>query len=108
MINKLENVLKELNIELAYQEYDGKSNEYIIYDIYDLRDNNFADDVNLTCTYYITMNYWHKSLDKIKNYKPIIKHMKNNGFYFVNMKTLNKSNNFFGKNFIFKIDCMEE
>ena len=108
MINKLEEVLKELNIELGYQEYDGKSDEYIIFDIYDLRDTNFADDVNLTCTYYVTLNYWHRSLNKINNYKTIINKLKDNGFYFSNMKTLPKSNNFFGKNFTFKIDCMEE
>ena len=94
MIVKLENILKELNIELAYQEYDGDAEEYLIFDIYDLRENDFADDINLSLTNYITINYWHK--------------LKDNGFYFIAMKTLNKTDSFYGKNFTFKIDCMEE
>lgn len=108
MIVKLENILKELNIELAYQEYDGDAEEYLIFDIYDLRENDFADDINLSVTNYITINYWHKSLNKINNYKDIIKKLKDNGFYFIAMKTLNKTDSFYGKNFTFKIDCMEE
>lgn len=102
MLDELEKILLTLNIELAYQEYAGSADEYIIFDIYDEKDSEFAEDENLEETYFITLNFWHKSKASIKKYKTIKKLLKNNGFFFDSMTTLKSENDFLGKNFLFQ------
>lgn len=103
MYEKLENVLKELNIELAFQEYSGNSEEYIIYDIFNDRESEWADDKAIEKISYITINYYHKSLSKLKNYDVIKKHLKDNGFSYDDSTTLNKKDGYYGRNFLFTI-----
>ncbi len=104
MLKKIEEVLKQLNIEIAYQVYNGSSDEYIIFDIYDEKDSEFSEDENLGVTYYITINYWHKSKSCISKYKTIKNLFKNNGFFFYSMTTMPIQNSLFGKNFTFKFE----
>lgn len=101
MLERIENILKELNIELAYQEYNGEANEYIIFDIFNEKDIEYADDINLGTNYYITINYWHKSLSKVNMPKLIKELMKKHGFFFDGMKSLPKYKGFHGKNLDF-------
>ena len=101
MLEHLEEVLKLLNIELAYQEYAGASEEYLIFDIYSEKDSEYIEDENLGVIYYITLNYWHKSKSCIKKYRTIKKLLKDNGFFFDDMKTLKSEKGFLGKNFLF-------
>ncbi|EJT6340400.1 hypothetical protein N2W42_001147 [Clostridium perfringens] len=111
MLEKIEKLLKTLNIDLGYQIYNGNADEYIIFDIVSERDTTFADDVNLEEKKYITINYWHKSKSGIKKYKEIKKLFKKNGFFFDSMKTLSRSSGvydsadeFYGKNFVFTME----
>lgn len=108
MLNYLEETLKKLNIKLGYQVFEEIADEYLIFDIYSEKDIEFVDNVNLEITYFITLNYWHKSLSKISNYKIIKKHMKKAGFEFNDIKTLKKEKGLYGKNFTFTITEMEE
>lgn len=101
MLERLESILKELNIELAYQEYSGDADEYIIFDVFNENDSEYADDINLGVVYYITLNYWHKSLAKLNKIKVIKELMKSHGFFFDGMKSLGKDKGFYGKNLDF-------
>lgn len=101
MLEKLESILKELNIELAFQEYTGDAEEYIIFDVFNEKDSEYADDTNLGVVYYITLNYWYKSLSKINKPKIIKELMKSHGFFFDGMKSLQKYKGFHGKNLDF-------
>ena len=101
MLEHLEEVLKNLNVELAYQEYQGSAEEYLIFDIYTEEDSEFVEDENLEVIYYITLNYWHKSKSCIKKYREIKKLLKNNSFFFDSIKTLKSERGFLGKNFLF-------
>lgn len=109
ILEQLENILKELGIELAYQKYEGKSDEYLIFDVYDNKDSDYCDNTNLKELHYVTINYWHRSKSKIKNYSRIKKLLKNNGFFFDGMKTLSKTDGLYGKNldFIYEGDVEE-
>ena len=100
MHNKIVEVLETLGIDLAFMEYEGNSNEYIIFNIYNEESNNFADDDNLSDVYYIQVNYWFKSLKNIKNYEKIKDLLKENGFMFDGAKDL-KDNGYYGKNMDF-------
>ena len=53
MHNKLVEILESLGIDIAFMEYEGNANEYIIFDIYNELDSNFSDDENLSNTLYI-------------------------------------------------------
>lgn len=100
LIEELELLLKKLNIEFEMQKYNGDSDEYVIFDIYNEKDTDYCNIGNLTTTYYITLNYWHKNKFCRTKYDTIKKLFKCNGFFFYSAKTL-KSDNMFGKNFIF-------
>lgn len=115
MLEKVEELLKTLEIELAYQFYSGNSDEYIVFDISNENDITYADDNNMEVKKYLTINYWHKKKSKMQNYKKIKKLFKDNGFFFSSMKTLNKSigsfdrtDDFYGKNFIFTMEEFED
>ncbi len=108
MLKKIEELLKTLNIDLGYQIYDGNSNEYIIFDIASEYDTTFADDDNLEEKKIVTINYWHKNKSGIEKYIEIKKLFKNNGFFFDSMKTLNPSQGFYGKNFIFILEELND
>ena len=100
MHNKLVEVLETLGIDLAFMEYEGNSNEYIIFNIYNEEANNFADDDNLSDVYYIQVNYWFKSLKNLDKYNEIKELLKENGFMFDGAKDL-KDNGYYGKNMDF-------
>lgn len=100
MHNKIVEVLETLEIDLAFMEYEGNSNEYIIFDIYNEKYSDFSDDDNLSETYYIQVNYWFKSLKNIDKYKKIKELMKENGFIFDSAKDL-KDKRYYGKNMDF-------
>ena len=100
MHNKIVEVLETLGIDLAFMEYEGNSNEYIIFNIYNEESNNFADDDNLSDVYYIQINYWFKSLKNLNKYNKIKDLLKENGFMFDGAKDL-KDNGYYGKNMDF-------
>ena len=100
MHSKLVEVLEALGIDVAFMEYEGNANEYIIFDIYNELDSNFSDDKNLSNTYYIQVNYWFKSLKNINKYNEIKELLKNNGFIFDSAKDV-KDSGYYGKNMDF-------
>lgn len=100
IIEEIEHLLAKLNTEFEMQAYSGKSDEYIIFDIYNEKDTDLCNKGNLTTTYYITLNYWHKDKSCRKKYDIIKKLFKDNSFFFDSAKTL-KSENLIGKNFTF-------
>lgn len=100
MHNMLVEILESLGIDIAFMEYEGNSNEYIIFDIYNELDSSFSDDKNLSNTYYIQVNYWFKSLKNINKYNEIKELLKNNGFIFDSAKDV-KDNGYYGKNMDF-------
>lgn len=75
-------ILETLGIDLAYQEYDGSSEEYIVFYIDNENDDNFSDDINETEEYEIVVRYYYKSLKNIEKYKKIKSLMKQNNFSF--------------------------
>lgn len=92
--------LLPLDIELGFMEYQGNAKEYIIFSIYNESESNFCDDMNLSDTYYIQVNYWFKSLQNITKYEQIKNILKNNGFYCKNSTDL-KDGEFYGKSMDF-------
>lgn len=100
MHNKLVEILEELKIDVAFQEYTGYADEYIIFNIYKDEDSDFVDNINLSETYYISINYWFKSKSKISKYKIIKDHLKKNGFTYDGGKDL-KGKDVVGRNLDF-------
>lgn len=109
MYDKVIKALEELNIDIAFQEYEGAEDEYIIFDIHLEKEEDFASDIAHTNISYITINYCHKSKLGINKYKEIKGIMKQHGFFFDSSKTIPKDGDFYIKNFdfIYKED-MEE
>ncbi|MEG0667842.1 MAG: hypothetical protein RR460_04375 [Clostridium sp.] len=101
MHNKLVEILEQLKIPIAFQEFDGESDEYIVFDVYHDEDSDFYDNENLSETYYITLNYWFKSKSNIKKYKKIKSLLKDNDFVYTGGKDL-ISNGYLGRNLDFK------
>ena len=100
MHNKLVEVLETLGVDIAFMEYEGNSNEYIIFDIYNELDTDFSDDNSLSDTYYIQVNYWFKSLKNLDRYIKIKELLKENGFIFDSAKDV-KDSGYYGKNMDF-------
>lgn len=100
------NILKSIGIEAYYQECTNKSNEYVVYNIYQEKDAEIVDNKSNATLYYITINYWYKKdnieLIKSDRYKEIKKIMKSNGFKFDGCVDL-LGEMYFGKNMDFKI-----
>ncbi|CEK34340.1 MAG: hypothetical protein KIB00_16315 [Paeniclostridium sordellii] len=103
MHNYLVGILETLGIDIAWVEYEGNSDEYIVFSIYGDEESDFADNQNLSETYYITINYYFKSLKNIDKWKKIRDLLKQNGFSYDGGEDL-KLKNIHGKNmdFIYK------
>ena len=92
MIEKLIiDTLKDLNIPIYLDECDGSDDEYIVFSIYNAEDSDFVDDVNLSETYYMTVNYWCGSLKNLNKYKEIKNKLKSNGFTFDTWNNISKN-----------------
>ncbi len=102
MHNEIVEILEVLGIDLAWQEYSGNSNEYIIFSIYNDEDANYFDDESLTEIYYINITYWYESKKNINKWKEIKKLMKSKGFIYDDGKDL-KDKNLYGKSMDFII-----
>ncbi|WP_312288158.1 hypothetical protein [Terrisporobacter sp.] len=102
-------ILESLNIDVAFMEYEGNNSEYIIFSIYDEREEDFTDDKNDSEVFYIDIKYWFKDKTKINNYKKIKSLLKSEGFIFDGAKDL-KTNNYYGKSldFIYEKNTEEE
>ncbi|CEJ74229.1 Uncharacterised protein [[Clostridium] sordellii] len=103
MHNYLVGILETLGIDIAWMEYEGDSDEYIVFSIYDDKESDFFDNTNLSETYYITINYYFKSLKNIDKWEKIRDLLKENGFAYDGGEDL-KTKNIYGKNmdFIYK------
>ena len=100
MINKkIIEILRDL-VPVYYQETSNKPDKYIIFSIYDEQDTMIYDDINLSETYYITLNYWYKNPSDLKLYKQIKEKLKSNGFTFDGASDL-KDGEYYGKNMDF-------
>lgn len=92
MRQKIVDALTPLNIELAWNKYDGDSDEYIIFSIYNSNITDECDDSHLSEVYYVNISYWFKSLSCLKKEKQIKKSMLTSGFAFDGSKDLQDSN----------------
>ena len=88
MRQKIVDALTPLNIEVAWNKYDGDSDEYIIFSIYNSNINDECDNGHLSEVYYVTISYWFKSLSCLKKEKQIKKSMLTAGFAFDGSKDL--------------------
>lgn len=88
MRQKIVDALTPLNIELAWGGYDGESDEYIIFSIYNNQTNDECEDEYLSEVYYVTLTYWSKSFSMLKKEQQIKKFMKGAGFAFDSSKDL--------------------
>ena len=104
------NILESLNIEIGMDELDTTESldEYIVFSIYNDKDSNICDEGNLSETYYISVNYWFKSMKNLNKHKEIKSLLKKHGFIYNDGKRL-KSEGVHGKNmdFIYVIDISE-
>ena len=105
MHNKICEILETIGIDVSFMGYEGKSNEYVIFSIYDDEDEDFNDDTNDSEVFYINITYWFKSKSNINKYKRIKELMKENNFIYDGSKDL-KDDGYFGKSldFIFTYD----
>lgn len=88
MYNKIIEILQQLNIDIAINQYEGDSDEYILIGIYKDEDSDFFDNINLSETYYINVTYWFKSKTNIEKYKKIKSLLKKHGFIYDGGKEL--------------------
>lgn len=100
MHNKIVEVLETLGIDIAFMEYEGNSDEYITFSIYDDEDSDFNDDTNDSEVSYINITYWFKSKLNINKYKKIKELMKKNNFIYDGGKD-RKNGNYYGKSLDF-------
>lgn len=89
MYDKIIGILQELNVDIAINQYEGDSDEYILLSIYKDEDSNFFDNTNLSETYYINVTYWFKSKSNIEKYKKIKSLLKAHDFSYDGGKELN-------------------
>lgn len=82
MHQSIVDILETLGIDLAYGEYTGDADEYIVFSIYRDNEDDFADNKNLSEVYYITVNYYFKSLKNIEKWKRIRDLLKENEFIY--------------------------
>lgn len=99
MNSKIINLLKDI-VPTYYQETTQCPDKYCIFSYYDEQDSMFYDDVNLSETYYIKINYWYKKPNDMMLYKTIKKILKSNGFIFDGASDL-KDGDYRGKNMDF-------
>lgn len=111
MRSKIFNILKSININAYYQECTNKTDEYVVYSIYQEKDTEVADNTSQATMYYLTINYWYKKGDRLladkDRYKEIKKIMKSNGFGFDGCVDI-VGETHFGKNMDFKIEICNE
>lgn len=109
MRSKIFNILQAININAYYQECTNKTDEYVIYSIYQEKDTEVADNTSQATMYYITINYWYKKDNRklTDRYKEIKKVMKSNSFKFDGCVDL-VGETHFGKNMDFKIKVWNE
>lgn len=109
MYDRVIEALESLDMDIAFQEYEGSEDEYLIFDIHLEKEDNYANNKAQRNISYITINYCHKSKLGINKYKEIKEAMKKHGFFFDYSKTLPKDGDYYVKNFdfIYKED-MEE
>lgn len=88
MRQKVVDALTPLDIEVAWGSYEGQSDEYIIFSIYNNQINDECEDEYLSEVYYVTLTYWSKSFSMLKKEKLIKQSMKTAGFAFDNSKDL--------------------
>lgn len=90
MIDKLNELLETLEIDLGYMVYNGQSNNYIIFSVFNEKDIELFDDKKNATLYYITINHWfdRNQIQLFRKYKEIKKLLKNNGFNFLNSHDL--------------------
>lgn len=111
MISEIFNILKSININAYYQECTNKTDEYVVYSIYQEKDTEVVDNKSRATLYYITINYCYKKgnieLGNKDRYKEIKKIMKSNGFGFDGCVDV-VGETHFGKNMDFKIEICNE
>lgn len=111
MISKIFKILQSINLNAYHQECTNKTNEYVVYSIYQEKDTEVADNVSRATLYYITINYCYKKGDRAlankDRYKEIKNVMKSNGFKFEGCVDL-VGETHFGKNMDFKIKIWNE
>lgn len=109
MYDRVIKALEALDIDIAFQEYEGEEDEYIIFDIFLENETDYSEDEATTLESHVTLNYWHKSKANTKKYKQIKEVMKDHNFFFDVSTSMPRSNGLYGKNFdfIYKED-MEE
>jgi hypothetical protein len=82
MHHKIIDTLMPLGIEMTWGEYAGDSEHYIIFSIYDEDTTDHCDNADLSEVYYITINYWFKNPEYLKNKSKIKASMEEAGFSF--------------------------
>ncbi|MDB8553914.1 hypothetical protein [Turicibacter sanguinis] len=82
MRQKIVDALTPLNIELAWSQYTGDAEDYIIFSVYNNAVTDECDNSHLSEIYYVTISYWFKSLSNLKKEKQIKKSMLEAGFAF--------------------------
>lgn len=104
MVSKIFDILKSIGITGYFQECTNKTDEYVVYSIYQEKDTEVADNISNATLYYITINYWYRKDNRIlaDRYKEIKNIMKSNGFTFDGCVDL-IGDTHFGKNMDFKI-----
>lgn len=109
MISKIFNILKSIDIDAYYQECTNKTDEYVVYSIYQEKDTEVADNKSHATLYYITINYFYRKDNRLlaDRYKEIKNIMKSHGFKFDGCVDL-AGETHFGKNMDFKIKIWNE
>lgn len=74
--------LSSLNMPVAFLEYTGSANAYIMFQVYDDADADFEDDTNASEVSYINVNYWYKNPADKNKAKQIKQLLKNVGFIY--------------------------
>lgn len=109
MIKKIFDILQSVDIEAFYQECSIPTDNYAIFDIFNEKDTEVADNVSNATIYSISINYWYRKNSRLlsEKYKDIKKVMKNNGFHFESCTDI-KGETHFGKSLDFKMKIWEE
>lgn len=109
MRHKILDALTPLEIELAWGQYTGDADEYIMFSIYNNAVMDECDNGHLSEIYYVTLSYWFKSLANLKKEKQIKKSMLDAGFAFDSSKDLFDGNmKGINMDFIIEIPIKEE
>jgi hypothetical protein len=103
MNKKIITALSSLGVSVAFLEYKGDDDAYIVFNVYNEEDADFSDDESQAEISYITLNYWYRKPSDMAKAKQIKALLKQNGFIFDGAQDL-VGENFYGKqlDFIFK------